>query len=68
MANVEDADEAINMVKDRWRPGRDGEWNNFKTHKQGFTWVVTYTEHFMDGRKQHEVHINAKTGKLVTDK
>jgi hypothetical protein len=67
MAGVTDAQEAIEMVRDRWTVGMP-EWYSFRAHKQGYTWIVTYRERFIDGDEEHEVRINAQTGNMVTIK
>ncbi len=65
MAEVNDAREAENMVRDLWSVGKPG-MSNFDVHKQGIGWIVTYeTLTVLGGVEEHEVHINAKTGKML---
>lgn len=67
MAEITDARDAMNMVRSLWHVGIP-EWDNFKACKKGYTWIVTYDERLLNGRNQHEVRINAKTGSMVTIK
>lgn len=41
MPEVEDANEAVDIVRSLWSVG-DPEMYNFEAHKQGYTWILTY--------------------------
>jgi len=64
MAAVNDARDAVDIVRCEWYVGKP-EWKNFRTRKQGYTWIVTFDEMFLDGIENHEVHINARTGDIL---
>lgn len=64
MARVEDAREAEDMVRSRYSL-IDAPYN-FEIHKRGYTWVVTYNMVSVLDPEKHEVHINARTGRMLT--
>ncbi len=64
MAEVEDAREAEDMVRSLYSPLVS--FSEFETHKQGYTWIVTYKVVSVRDIERHEVHINARTGNMVT--
>lgn len=68
MARVEDAREAEDMVRHRYSSIIGPEPYNFEIHKRGYTWVVKYNILSVLDTEEHEVHINAKTGKMLTIK
>lgn len=65
MAIVEDARDAEDMVRSLY-PLVGPELHDLETHKQGYTWIVRYTTFtVLDGVTEHEVHINAQTGRML---
>lgn len=69
MARVEDARKAEDMVRSSYYPNLpDPQPYNFKIYKRGYTWVVKYNLLTVMDVEEHEVHINARTGKMVTIK
>ena len=65
MAEVEDAREAEDMVCSYYSNPLGPQPYNFEIHKRGYTWVVTYNIQTIMDVEEHEVHINARTGKMV---
>ena len=64
MARVEDAREAEEIVYSYWREHYPLEvTHNFHTRKRGYTWIVTFNHGILDTKG--EIHINAKTGRMV---
>lgn len=64
MTRVEDAREAEDMVRSLYPPL--GPYPcNIETHKQGYTWVVSYEIQTIMNVEEHRVHINSQTGKMV---
>lgn len=64
MPKVEDARKAEEMVRSRYGI-LDSQPYKFEVHKRGFTWVVTYSLMNVLDIEKHEVHINARTGKML---
>jgi hypothetical protein len=64
MPKIEDAREAEKMVRSRYGI-LDSQPYEFKVHKRGYTWVVTYNLLNVLDTERHEVHINARTGKML---
>lgn len=64
MPKIEDAREAEKMVCSRYGI-LDSQLYEFKVHKRGYTWVVTYNLLNVLDTERHEVHINARTGKML---
>jgi hypothetical protein len=68
MPEVEDARDAENLVRSTSADG-DPEMFRFKARKQGDTWIVTYnTQELLGAINKHEVHIEARTGNMLTIK
>ena len=65
MPKVEDAREAEKMVRSRYEI-LDSQPYEFKVYKRGYTWVVTYNLLNVLDTERHEVHINARTGNMLT--
>ena len=66
MAAVKDAREAEDMVCSLYpNPVVDPQPYNFEIYKQGYTWIVKYNLLTVMDAEEHEVHINARTGKMV---
>jgi len=66
MPQVKDAREAERMVRSRY-----GIWDSsykFEIRKRGTTWVVTYNVLSVSDTERHEVHIDARTGNMLTIK
>ena len=68
MAKVEDAREVEEMVCSYYSNPVGPHPYNFKIYKQGYTWVVIYNILTVMDLEEHEVHINARPGKMVTIK
>ncbi len=66
MARVEDAREAEDMVRSLYSNPLGPHPYDFETHKQGYTWIVTYNVMSVVDVERHEVHINARTGRILT--
>ncbi|MBA7699888.1 hypothetical protein ES703_108593 [subsurface metagenome] len=65
MAEVEDAREAEDMVHSLYPNPLGPHPYDFKTYKQGFTWIVKYNVPSIMNVERHEVRINARTGNMV---
>jgi len=65
MARVEDIGEAQDMVCSLYPNLDDPQPYNFEIYKQGYTWVVKYNLLTVMDFEEHDVHINAITGKMV---
>jgi hypothetical protein len=67
MARVEDVREAEDVVRSLYNILT--EFRNFETRKRGSTWVVKYNIlTVLGGDEGHEAHIDAKTGKVLSNK
>jgi len=67
MPQVKDAREAEKIVRSRYGL-LDSQPYEFKVHKQGYTWIVTYRLLNVMDAERHEVRINAQTGNVLTIK
>ena len=65
MAKVEDVREAKDMVCSLYPKLVDPQPYNFEIYKQGYMGVVKYSLLTVMDVEEHEVHINARTGKMV---
>jgi len=65
MPKVKDAREAEKIVRSRYEI-LDSQPYEFKVYKRGYTWVVTYNLLNVLDTERHEVHINARTGNMLT--
>jgi hypothetical protein len=66
MTKIKDARQAEDMVRSLYpNPILDPSPCNIETHKQGYTWVVTYDIQTVMRVEKHRVHINSQTGNMV---
>jgi len=66
MAEVVDARAAEEIVLSKYRNPMGMQAHSFRTHKQGFTWIVEFEcGGLAAGRQKHRWHINAKNGNVI---
>ena len=65
MARVEDAREAEDMVCSYYSPIGPQPYN-FEVYKRGYTWVVKYNIQTIMDIEEHEAHIDARTGNILS--
>ena len=65
MPEVKDARKAEDMIRLLYSNPLGPHPYDFETHKQGYTWIVTYNMMSVTDIERHEVRINARTGNMV---
>jgi len=65
MSSVEDARDAVAMIRSLYTNPLGPHPFNIQTRKQGYTWIITYDIQTAFNIEGHEVHINAITGNML---
>lgn len=67
MPEVNDAMEAQRIVRSHYSHIGSPEPNRFNTHKQGYVWIVRYYVQSVTDTDEHEMRIDAHTGRILRD-